>query len=60
MPESLVISVTSQYEVAKTRVTEDSELSEELWIKLEIQKRYVYSPFLCAFVADVVMEITGQ
>ena len=46
----------SQYEGAKTRVRVDSELSEELEVKVGVHQGSVLSPFLFALVVDVVTE----
>ena len=50
----LVRSVMSLYEGAKSRVRVDSELSEELVVKVRMCLESVLSPFLFAMVVDVV------
>ena len=60
IPEVLVRSVMSQYEGAKTRVRVDSELSEELEVKVGIYQGSVLSPYLHAVVADVVTEFARE
>ena len=49
-------SVMSLYVGAKTRVSVDSELSEEFEVKVGMHQVSVLSTFLFAFVADVVTE----
>ena len=44
----------------RTRVRVDSELSEEFEVKVGVQKRSVLSPFLCAVVVDVVIELAQK
>ena len=56
MKEVLVRSVMSLYEGAKTRVRVDSELSEELEVKVGMHQGSVLSPFLFVVVVDVVTE----
>ena len=46
IPDVLVRSVICLYEGAKTRVSLDSELSEELEVKVEMNQGYVLSTFL--------------
>ena len=57
MPEVMVRSVTSLYEVAKTRVRVDCELSEEFVVKVGMHQGFELSPFLFAVVVDVVTEV---
>ena len=45
IPEVLVRSVMSLYERAKTRVRVDSEMSDELEIKVEMHEGFVLSHF---------------
>ena len=47
-------SVLSLYDGAKTRVRVDSQLSEEVEVKLGMHKGSVQSPFLYAVVVDVI------
>ena len=54
--EALVRSVTSLYEGAKTRVRVDSELSEEIEVKVGMRQEPVLSLFLFAVVVDVGTE----
>ena len=54
MPDVLVRSVMSLYKGAKTRVRVDSELSDELEVKVGIHQGSVLSPFLFVLVVDVV------
>ena len=54
IPEVMVRSVMSLYEVAKTRVRVDSELSEEFEVKVGMCQGSVLSHFLFAVVVDVV------
>ena len=42
------------YEGAKTRVRVDSELSEEMEVKVGMHQESVLTPFLFAVVVDVV------
>ena len=56
IPEVLGRSVTSPFEGAKTRVREDSELSEEFEVKVGMHQGSVLSPFLFSLVVDVVTE----
>ena len=60
MPEVLVRSVISLHEGIKTRVRVDSELSEELEVKVGINQGSVLSPFCFAMVVDVVTEFTRE
>ena len=53
IPEVLVRSVMSLYEVGKTRVRVDFELSEEFAVKVRMHRGSVLSPFLFAVVVDV-------
>ena len=57
--EVLVRSVMSLYDVAKTRVRVDSELSEEFEVKVGMHQGSVLSPFFAA-VVDVVTELTRE
>ena len=57
MPEVLVRSVMRLYEGAKTRVSVDSELSEEFEVKVGMYKESVLSPFLFAVEVDVVKNL---
>ena len=57
MPDTLVISLMSLYEGAKTRVRVDSELSEEFEGKVGMHQGSVLSPFLLAVIVDVVAEL---
>ena len=56
IPEVLVRSVMSLYEGAKTRVRVDTELSEELEVKVGMHQGSVLSPFLLVLVVDVITE----
>ena len=56
IPEVLDRSVMSLYEGAKTRVKVDSELSEELEVKVGMHQVSVLSSLLVAGVVDVVTE----
>ena len=56
IPEVLVGSVKSLYEGAKTRITVDSELSEEYEANVGMHQGSVLLPFLFAVVVDVVTE----
>ena len=58
--EVLVRSVMSLYERAKTRVRVDSELSEEIEVKVGMHQGSVLSPFLFAEVVDVVTELDRE
>ena len=60
IPEVLVRSVMSLYREVKTRTRVDSELSEELEVKVGMHQGSVLSPFLLAVVVDVVTEITRE
>ena len=57
IPEVFVRSVMSLYEGAKTRVREDSELSEEFEVKVRMRQGPVLPPILFALVVDVVTEL---
>ena len=46
----------SLYDIVKTRVTVDFELSEQFEVKVEMQRGSVLLPFLYAVVVDVVTE----
>ena len=50
----------SLYEGAKTRVREESELSEELEAKEGMHQGSVLSPYLFAVVVDVVTEFARE
>ena len=50
----------SLYEGAKTRVRVDSELSEEIEVKVGMHQGSVLSPFLFAVVVDVVTEFARE
>ena len=54
--EVLVRSVMCLYVRAKTTVRVDSELSEELEVKVGMYQGSVLSPFLFAMVVNVVIE----
>ena len=54
IPNVLARSVMSLFEVARTRVRVDSELSEEFEVKVGMHQGSVLSPFLFTFVVDVV------
>ena len=56
IPEILARSLMSLYEGTKTRVRLDSELSEELEVKVGMHQGSVLSPFLSALVVDAVTE----
>ena len=58
--EVLVRSVISLHEGAKTRVIVDSELSDELEVKVGMQQGSVLSPFPFADVVGVVTELTRE
>ena len=58
--EVLVRSVMSLYEGAKTRVTVDSELSEEFEVKVGMCQGSVLSPYLFAVVVDVVTKFARK
>ena len=60
IPEVLVRSVMSLYEGAKTRARVDSELSEELVVKVGMHQGSVLSPFLFAVVVDAVTELARE
>ena len=54
IPESLVISVTSLYKGAKTKVKVGTHLSEELEVSVGVHQGSVLSPLLFDIVIDVV------
>ena len=56
MPKVLVRSVMSLYEGAMTGVRVDSELSEELEVKVGMHQGSVLSSFLFAVVVDAFSE----
>ena len=56
IPEDLARSMMSLHEREKTRVKVDSELSEELEVKVWMHQRSVQSPCLFAAMVDVVNE----
>ena len=58
--EDLVRSVMNLYEGAKTKVREDSELSEEFEVKVGMHQGSVLSHFLSAVVVDVVAEFSRE
>ena len=60
IPEDLVRLVMSLYEGARTRVRVDSELSEEIVVKVRMHQGSVLSPFLLAVVVDVVTEFVRE
>ena len=60
IPEYLVRSAMSLYEGAKTRVRVDSELSEELEVKVGKHQGSELSPFLFAVEADVDTEFARE
>ena len=60
MPEVLVRSVMSQYEGAKTRVREDSELEKEFEVKVGMHQRSVLTHFLFVVVVDVFTELARE
>ena len=53
IPEVLVRSVMSLYERTKMRIIVDSELSDELEVKVGMHQVSVLSPFLFAVMVDV-------
>ena len=60
IPEVLLRSVMNLYDEEKTRVRMDSDLSEELEVKVGMHQGSVLSPFLIALVVDVVTEFTRE
>ena len=60
IPDVLVISVTSLYEGAKTRVRVDSELSEGFDVKVGMHQGSTLSSFLFAVVVNVVTKFTTE
>ena len=50
----------SMYKGAKTRVRVDSELSEEIEVKVGMHQTSVLLPFLFAVVVDVVTEFARE
>ena len=60
IPDILVRSVMSLYEGAKIRVRVNSELSEELEVKVGMHQGSVLSPFILAVVVDVVTEFARE
>ena len=50
-------SVTRLYEGSETRVSVDSDLSEEFEIKVGMHQGSVLTPFLFAIAGDVVIEL---
>ena len=48
------------YEIAKMTVIEDSELSEDLEVKVGMHQGSVLSPFLFALAVDVVTVFTRE
>ena len=60
IPDILVRSVMSLYEVRKTKVGVDSVLSEEFDVKVGMHQGSVLSRFLFAVVVDVVTEFARE
>ena len=60
IPNAFVRSVMSLYEGAKTRVRVDSELPEELEVKVGMHQVSVLSPFLIAVVEDAVTKFARE
>ena len=60
IPEALVGSVMSLYEGARTIFIVDSELSEEIMVKVGMHHGSVLSRFLFALVVDVVTDFAGE
>ena len=60
IPEVLVRSVMSLHVGAETRAIVDSELTEELEVKVGMHQGSVLSSFLFAVVVDVVTEFARQ
>ena len=60
IPDVLVRSVMSLYEGARTTVRVDSELLQELEVKVEMHQESVLSPFHFAFVVDVVARFSRE
>ena len=58
--EVLVSSVMRLYEGAKTRVRVDSELSDELEVKVGMDQGSLLTPFLFALVVDIVTEFARE
>ena len=54
IPDVLVISVMSLYDVPNTRVRVDSKWSEEFEVNVGMHQGSVLSPFLFEVVVDVV------
>ena len=50
----------SMYEGAKTRIREDSELSEEFEVKVGMHQGSVLSTFIFAVVVDFVTELARE
>ena len=57
IPDVLVRSVMSLYEGAKTRVSVDSELSEEFEVNQGMHQGFVMSPFCFVIVEEFVNEL---
>ena len=55
----LVRSVMSLYEVAKTRIEVDSELSQEVEVNVGMHQGCIFSPFLLAVMVDVVTDLAS-
>ena len=55
--DMLIRLVMRPHNKAKTRVREDSELSEEFEVNVEMHQGCVLSPILFALMADVVTEL---
>ena len=60
IPKVLVRSVMRLYDEAKTRVTVNSELSEEFEVKVGMHQGSVLSPFHFAVVVDIAIECAGE
>ena len=60
IPDVLVRSVMLLYDLAKTRVRADSELSDEFEVKVGVNQISVLSQFLFAVVIDVVTEFSRE
>ena len=57
---SFVRSVMYLYEGSSTRVTVDSELSEEFEVKVGLHPLSLLSPFLFEVIVDVVTEFARE
>ena len=60
IPEVLTRSVMSLHEGAKTRVRDNSVLSEEFEVKVRMHQGSVLSPFLFNVVVDVITEFASE